>query len=75
MTNGGVAELLDGIPFTNVHSTPSPESLARLAALVDAGLVSPVVAATFAFDDIGAAFDQLTARWQSWARSPSSIEA
>jgi len=61
VTNGGLAELLVGIPFTNVHSTPSPESLARLAALVDEGLVTPVVATTFDFDDIGLAFERLTA--------------
>jgi len=60
VTNGGLEELLDGVPFVNVHSTPSPASLARLAALVDEGLVAPVVAATFAFDDIAAAFERLT---------------
>ncbi len=59
VTNGGLAELLEGIPFTNVHSTPSPEALARLAALVDDGLVRPVVAATFRFDDIASAFEKL----------------
>jgi NADPH:quinone reductase-like Zn-dependent oxidoreductase len=59
VTNGGLAELLEGVPFTNVHSTPSPESLARLAALVDDGLVTPVVAATFGFDDIDRAFERL----------------
>jgi len=61
VTNGGLPELLVGVPFINVHSTPSPESLARLAALVDDGLVRPVVAATFAFDDIGSAFERLVA--------------
>jgi NADPH2:quinone reductase len=61
VTNGGLAELLEGIDFTNVHSTPSPESLARLAALVDDGLVTPVVAATYSFDEIGRAFERLTA--------------
>jgi NADPH:quinone reductase-like Zn-dependent oxidoreductase len=59
VTNGGSADHLGGIAFVNVHSTPSPESLARLAALVDAGQVTPVVAATYAFDDIGAAFERL----------------
>jgi len=61
VTNGGDEALLVGVPFVNVHSTPSPESLARLAALVDDGLVRPIVAATFAFDDIGAAFERLLA--------------
>ncbi len=37
VTNGGVADLLDGVAFTNVHSTPDPATIARLAALVDAG--------------------------------------
>jgi NADPH2:quinone reductase len=59
VTNGGSPELLAGIPFVNVHSTPSPESLARLAAMVDARQVRPVVAATYSFDDIGTAFERL----------------
>lgn len=59
VTNGGSPDHLDGIPFINVHSTPSPSSLARLAALVDAGQVTPVVAATYPFDDIAAAFARL----------------
>ena len=61
VTNGGHPDHIEEKVFTNVHSTPSPESLARLAALVDGGLVTPVIAATFAFDDIGEAFDRLTA--------------
>jgi len=61
VTNGGLEELLVGVPFVNVHSTPSPESLARLASLVDDGLVTPVVAATYPFDDIAGAFARLTA--------------
>jgi len=61
VTNGGHTDHLEEKLFTNVHSTPSPESLARLATLVDDGLVTPVIAATFAFDDIGEAFDRLRA--------------
>jgi len=61
VTNGGHPDHLEEKVFTNVHSTPSPESLARLAALVDDGLVTPVIAATFGFDDIARAFERLTA--------------
>jgi NADPH:quinone reductase-like Zn-dependent oxidoreductase len=61
VTNGGLAELMDGIGFTNVHSTPSPDSLARLASLVERGEVTPVVAATYRFADIACAFDALAA--------------
>ena len=53
---------MDGIAYLNVHSTPSPESLARLASLVDHGLVRPVIAATFPFHRIDEAFDLLLAR-------------
>jgi NADPH:quinone reductase-like Zn-dependent oxidoreductase len=59
VTNGGSPEHLEGIPYINIHSTPTPESLARLAAMVDSGHVSPVIAATYDFDDIGAAFVRL----------------
>lgn len=58
VTNGG-SDLMGDVSYTNVHSTPSPESLARLASMVDSGLVVPVVDTTFAFDDISQAFDQL----------------
>jgi NADPH2:quinone reductase len=61
VTNGGVPELLGGIPCLNVHSTPTPESLARLADLVERGAVVAPIDATFAFDDIEAAFAQLAA--------------
>lgn len=61
VTNGGVPELMGPIPFANVHSTPSPANLGRLTALVDDGGVTPVVACTFSFDDIDAAFDRLLA--------------
>lgn len=59
VTNGGVPELLGDIACANVHSTPTPESLARLAGMVEAGTVVVPVHAVFAFDDIGAAFDLL----------------
>ncbi len=61
VTNGGVADLLDGVAFTNVHSTPDPATIARLAALVDAGSVVAPVHRTYAFDDLEAAFAQLAA--------------
>jgi NADPH:quinone reductase len=61
VTNGGVPELMGPIPFTNVHSTPSPANLGRLTAFVDDGGVTPVVAHTFSFHDIDAAFDRLLA--------------
>jgi NADPH:quinone reductase-like Zn-dependent oxidoreductase len=60
LTNGGDPALMYGIAFTNVHSTPSPESLDRLAALVDDGSITPVIAASFGFDDIESAFGALT---------------
>ena len=60
-TNGGAPALLGSIPFTNVHSTPSPESLARMTTLVDEGSIVAPVNRTFGFDDIGAAFDRLLA--------------
>jgi len=61
VTNGGVPELMGHIAFHNVHSTPSPANLARLTALVDDHGVTPVVADTFRFEDINAAFDRLLA--------------
>jgi len=61
VTNGGVPGLMGPIGFTNIHSTPSPANLARLSALVDGGGVTPVVADTFGFDDIEAAFGRLLA--------------
>ena len=60
-TNGGDPALLHGITFTNVHSTPAPPSIARLTALVDAGVVVAPIQATFDFDEIAAAFDRLLA--------------
>jgi NADPH:quinone reductase-like Zn-dependent oxidoreductase len=59
VTNGGDPDLLGPVPCANVHSTPTPESLLRLAQLVDEGFVRPVVSATYAFDDIAAAFERL----------------
>jgi NADPH:quinone reductase-like Zn-dependent oxidoreductase len=59
VTNGGVPELLGDIACVNVHSTPSPEGIARLTALVDAGSVVVPIHATFAFGDIEKAFDRL----------------
>jgi NADPH:quinone reductase-like Zn-dependent oxidoreductase len=59
VTNGGVAELLGGVPFTNVHSTPSPATIARLTALVEAGSVVAPIHRRYAFDDLEAAFAQL----------------
>ena len=58
VTNGG-SDLLGDIAYTNVHSTPSPQALARLAAMVDGGQVRPVLDATYAFDDIAHAFEHL----------------
>ncbi|BEP13350.1 NADP-dependent oxidoreductase [Acidothermaceae bacterium B102] len=60
-TNGGVPELLGDIVCTNVHSTPTPQSIARLSALVDDGAVMPPVHETFAFDDLEVAFAHLAA--------------
>jgi NADPH:quinone reductase-like Zn-dependent oxidoreductase len=60
VTNGGVPDLLGGIVCTNVHSTPSPESIARLTALVAAGKVIAPIHATFGFDDIERAFERLS---------------
>lgn len=62
VTNGGDDQHMGGIAYLNVHSTPSRESLARLARLVDDGSVRPVIAATFPFDRIGEAFDLLLVR-------------
>ena len=61
VTNGGVPELLGDIVCTNVHSTPSPQSIARLSNLVEAGSVVAPIQDTFSFDDIASAFDQLAA--------------
>jgi NADPH:quinone reductase-like Zn-dependent oxidoreductase len=61
VTNGGDPALMGDIAFANVHSTPSPGSLKRLAALVGDGSVTPVIAATFPFDDIESAFGALAA--------------
>jgi NADPH:quinone reductase-like Zn-dependent oxidoreductase len=46
---------------TNVHSTPSPESIARLTELVECGAVSAPIRQTFAFDDLERAFACLLA--------------
>ena len=51
---------MDSIEYANVHSTPSPENLARLNVLVEVG-VTPVVMATYAFPDIESAFARLQA--------------
>jgi NADPH:quinone reductase-like Zn-dependent oxidoreductase len=59
VTNGGVPELLGDIECANVHSTPTPESIARLTALVETGSVVAPIQATFTFDQIDAAFDRL----------------
>jgi NADPH:quinone reductase-like Zn-dependent oxidoreductase len=61
VTNGGVPELLGGIPCANVHSTPTPESLARLAELVETGAVAVPIQASYAFEEIEAAFARLAA--------------
>ncbi len=61
VTNGGVAELLDGVPFVNVHSTPTPAAIARLTALVDAGSVVAPIHRSYAFDDLDDAFARLAA--------------
>lgn len=61
VTNGGVPALLGDIVCTNVHSTPTPESIARLTALVDAGDVVAPVHETFAFADLEVAFAHLAA--------------
>jgi NADPH:quinone reductase-like Zn-dependent oxidoreductase len=54
-----VPDLLGGIPCANVHSTPTAESLARLAELVETGAVVVPIQATYAFDDIEMAFARL----------------
>jgi NADPH:quinone reductase-like Zn-dependent oxidoreductase len=59
VTNGGVPALLGDIRFTNVHSTPSPATLERLASLVDSGAVAPIVAGVFPFERIESAFEHL----------------
>ena len=59
VTNGGVPELLGDIVCTNVHSTPTPESIARLSELVMAGRLVAPVHASYRFADIGQAFSRL----------------
>jgi D-arabinose 1-dehydrogenase-like Zn-dependent alcohol dehydrogenase len=61
VTNGGVPELLGGIPCVNVHSTPSPASLSRLAELVADGAVVAPVCDTYGFEELPSAFDRLAA--------------
>ena len=61
VTNGGVAELLGGVSFTNVHSTPNPATIARFTELVDSGSVVAPIHRTYAFDDLESAFAQLAA--------------
>jgi NADPH:quinone reductase-like Zn-dependent oxidoreductase len=61
VTNGGVPELLGGITCVNVHSTPSPASFDRLAALVRSGAVVAPIHETFGFDQLPAAFACLQA--------------
>ena len=55
----GLCSRLGPIVCTNVHSTPTPASIGRLNALVEAGALVPPIQATFGFDDIEAAFDRL----------------
>ncbi len=61
VTNGG-SDLMGATPYRNVHSTPSRESLQRLAALVDEGLVRPVIDSVFPFSEIPEAFERLLRR-------------
>ncbi len=61
VTNGGVPELLGDIVCTNVHSTPTPETLGRLTALVEAGSVTAPIQDSFSFDRIDDAFERLLA--------------
>jgi len=61
VTNGGVPELLGGIVCANVHSTPTPESIARLTELVESGSVVAPIHGTVDFDDIEVAFERLDA--------------
>jgi NADPH:quinone reductase-like Zn-dependent oxidoreductase len=61
VTNGGVPDLLGDIVCANVHSTPSAESLSRLAALAADGSVTVPIGETYAFDDLAAALDRLAA--------------
>jgi NADPH:quinone reductase-like Zn-dependent oxidoreductase len=61
VTNSGVPELLGDIVCANVHSTPTPESIARLTALVEAGSVVAPIHDTFSFDRIDDAFERLLA--------------
>ena len=61
VTNGGVSELMDSIPFHNLHSTPTPESLDRLAELVANGRVRAPIDRTFGFEELPAAFERLRA--------------
>lgn len=59
VTNGGVPSLMGDLTYLNVHSTPSPHSLARFAALVDDGLVTSVVDEVYPFSGIDRAFERL----------------
>ena len=61
VTNGGVAGLTGEVGFVNLHSTPAPATLTRLAALVESGAVRAPIQQTFGFDDLPAAFDRLAA--------------
>jgi len=61
VTNGGVPELLGGIRCTNVHSTPTSESLGRLLVQLADGSLRVPIHQTFAFEDLPAAFDRLAA--------------
>jgi NADPH:quinone reductase-like Zn-dependent oxidoreductase len=61
VTNGGDPGLLDETTYANVHSTPTPETLGRLARLVDEDGVRPVIAADYSFAEIESAFQRLTA--------------
>lgn len=62
VTNGGQPHLMPDVHYLNVHSTPTPDALGRLASLVETGAVRPVIEATYAFEDIADAFDRLNAR-------------
>lgn len=61
VTNGGQPHLMGDLRYLNVHSTPAPSSLTRLAELIDRGDVRPVVAAAYQFEEIGEAFARLNA--------------
>jgi NADPH:quinone reductase-like Zn-dependent oxidoreductase len=61
VTNGGVPELMQRIPYANIHSTPTPESIARLTELVERGAVVAPIQSVFAFEEIDIAFKRLAA--------------